>query len=1093
MKMCNTNYRHLNFKPMRSMMNASLANSLFGRIDSHYIHITDRHITDRLQESLIKLCSITMLIGFAAIVLAFFILPVSAGTNVSFLAVDLDVPDIVFSSSDYVEGIRINVTTTESNKNYTLISTMNILKLSGGGTNEVWVRVCVDDEVKLEEKLRTVSRLGKMLDEGSSGTKPVMYNVLSGAHNLTYEFKRTGNGAIEINDIDIGVMQFVTTAGNPTRAQITSVDITHSSADPVEIFRWNADKTSASDTFIIGKYTLVANDTIYLQYYYKNLESQLTSPHWRRYMPDASNVGSVSGLYIDTDTNTSINQSIFSKITADASVTATVNGTILDFDLNESANDLINHFQTSNQSTNITNSINLTAGTHLLARQTVTNYNGTGYFLGMTSSFKSKSDVQTPVYFINSSDLLGCYSKKERFLRSNDDIGNAFIYYVYNGTEIGQSYTFDLWVTVADGEELEQFDESFVGFEISAFPVEEVNVAPIVAIITPDPFAYLSGSFYINASVTDTNEDPFTSNVTLSNQSDTIYIGTNMVRTNMVQTNLSILFDSTTVSDGEYTITWNSTENESTDLYSANNAINVTIDNTVPAITLDAPTSASRAYRSGGQELYVNFTYVEVNPKNYTILIQNATHIINSSSATTTDSPVNVSFMMNSTAADGDYNVTVTVWDNASNTHSVTEESAVVMDSIPPTAPTGPSHTDDAPAGYDNDNSIDISWTGSIDVSPVTYRIYRDGVLNDTTPSLNYKFTNENEGAHTYNVSAGDVVGNINSTNASITLTVDLTPPVIHNVSLSDLSPAYGQPITVSVNVTDVVTNVTSVFAGSTPLTHRSGALWNGSIEAGYGTNTVTVTAYDNASNRATNSSVAYTGPSAPIDDSNGGVHRPPALPENVIYREVKGTTFSEPVASADLTFTKGYITLVTVDAKDTISEVMVTIQQLAGRPSEITVAPPSGAVHSYHDIELGRIGNDDLAGATIKFRAEKKWVVENGGDRNAVVVMRYHDDWMALETKPIGEDDEYVFFSARTPGFSTFAITMELEEEEEVAPVEVDTPEPVVEEVVDDPLPEPEPQEEKSYWWLILVIAAIVVVGVVFFVYKNRKDESEK
>ena len=185
--------------------------------------------------------------------------------------------------------------------------------------------------------------------------------------------------------------------------------------------------------------------------------------------------------------------------------------------------------------------------------------------------------------------------------------------------------------------------------------------------------------------------------------------------------------------------------------------------------------------------------------------------------------------------------------------------------------------------------------------------------------------------------------------------------------------------------------------------------------------------------------------------------------------------------------FNKGYITLVTVDAKGTISEVMVTIQKLVGKPSEIKVTPPSGAVHTYHNIDLGRIGNDDLEGATIKFKAEKKWIAENGGDRNAVVIMRYHDDWMALETKPIGEDDEYVFFSARTPGFSTFAITMELEEE--VAPVKVDTPEPVVEEVVDESLPEP--QEEKSYWWLILVIAAIV--GVVFFVYKNKKDESEK
>ncbi len=265
------------------------------------------------------------------------------------------------------------------------------------------------------------------------------------------------------------------------------------------------------------------------------------------------------------------------------------------------------------------------------------------------------------------------------------------------------------------------------------------------------------------------------------------------------------------------------------------------------------------------------------------------------------------------------------------------------------------------------------------------------------------------------------------------------------------------------------------------------------------GIHNVTVYANDSAGNIGSalvNFSIDTTPPTAPTidvptDDSSGPVNYPTPLPENVVNNEVKGTIFNEPVSSADLKFTKGYITLVTVDAKGTISEVMVTIQKFVGKPAEIKVAPPSSVVHTYYNIKLGRIGNDDLEGATIKFKAEKKWIAENGGDRNVVVVMRYHDGWEALETKPISEDDEYVFFSARTPGFSTFAITMELEEEQ-VVPVEAETPEPVVEEVVVDEVV-PEPEEETSYWWLVLVMIAIVVVSVVFFVYKNKKDESEK
>ncbi|NOR48498.1 MAG: PGF-pre-PGF domain-containing protein [Methanosarcinaceae archaeon] len=503
------------------------------------------------------------------------------------------------------------------------------------------------------------------------------------------------------------------------------------------------------------------------------------------------------------------------------------------------------------------------------------------------------------------------------------------------------------------------------------------------------------------------------------------------------------------------------------------------IDTISPIATFVSPTPADNSNLSQNY-IDINVTVTEDNLKNVTTYIYNGTGLVTSI--------VNASlpYYNNITGlADGTHYINATAYDFAGHSN-FTETRTILLDTTSPTAPTNLVHIDDdAPSGYDNDNSTDISWSLSTDdASTVTYHIFRDGVLNDSITSTVFTFTNETEGSHTYNVSAIDSFGNINTTNASVTVIVDYTDPVIHNVSLSDETPAYGQLIVVTVNVID--TNLASVTAGSTSLTHQSGALWNGTITAGYGTNTVTVTAYDNASNFDTNTSVTYTGPNEPTD-SSGPVNYPTPLPRNVVYNEVKGIIFNEPVASVDLKFTKGYITLMTVDAKGTISEVMVTIQKLAGKPSEIKVAPPSGAVHTYHNIDLGRIENGDLAGATIKFKAEKKWIAENGGDRNAVVVMRYHDTWMALETKPIGEDDEYVFFSARTPGFSTFAITMQLEEE--IVQVEVQIPAPVIEEVVDEPLPKPE--EETSYWWLILVM--IVIVGVVIFVYKNKKDEAEE
>ncbi|NOR48331.1 MAG: PGF-pre-PGF domain-containing protein, partial [Methanosarcinaceae archaeon] len=378
---------------------------------------------------------------------------------------------------------------------------------------------------------------------------------------------------------------------------------------------------------------------------------------------------------------------------------------------------------------------------------------------------------------------------------------------------------------------------------------------------------------------------------------------------------------------------------------------------------------------------------------------------------------------------------------------------------------------------------INWTWTNPLDSDFNHTMVYLNGtfMINVTGTSYNATGLDDNTDyeIQTRTVDSG---GNINSTwvNDSAS-TLNTLPPA----SVTGLSESNSDSTWIEwtwINPVDDDFNYTMVYldnifkANTTSTSYTATGL---SASTSYNISTKTVDTYGNINATWINDTASTDAAPTPPTESSGPVNLPTPLPENVVNNEVKGTIFSEPVTSADLTFTKGYITLVTVDAKGMISEVMVTIQKLAGKPSEIKVAPPSGAVHTYHNIDLGRIENGDLAGATIKFKAEKKWIADNGGDRNKVVIMRYHDTWMALETKPIGEDDEYVFFSARTPGFSTFAITMELDEE--VAPVEVLTPEPVIEEVVDEVVPEP--KEETSYWWLIFLIIAIV--GVVFFVYK--------
>ena len=67
----------------------------------------------------------------------------------------------------------------------------------------------------------------------------------------------------------------------------------------------------------------------------------------------------------------------------------------------------------------------------------------------------------------------------------------------------------------------------------------EVNIAPHVSIIAPEPSANISGMFFVNASVTDNNGDAFVSNVSLNN-----ITGKVAVYDNLPQDSLSVGFDS---------------------------------------------------------------------------------------------------------------------------------------------------------------------------------------------------------------------------------------------------------------------------------------------------------------------------------------------------------------------------------------------------------------------------------------------------------------------------------------------------------------------------------------------------------------------
>ncbi len=441
---------------------------------------------------------------------------ISLPVNTSILAVPFDVDDFSFSSSSFVEGIRINFNTSRPITNFIVLSSMNIEKITGAGTNIVSARILLDENIIGEEVLRTVTEIG---DVGSTGLSPIRFNVSTGIHNMSVQFARSGTGSILVDNIDFNLLSMVSNEEDDIRNNLIGVLYNHSSTSFVNAFNWTMTKTINSSTYITVKQTVnkLTSGLSTLTYRFFNFETNDTSPEWLRSLSGVADIGSVSGVYIDPVELGSHNHSIQSRQT-DVGDTVLVNGTLIDFDLVDSGGVFIPFFQESNESTNSSNTVIFGSGLHLLLTENVTIRDGDSFFLSLSTSFNSQTGEQTPTYIINSTQA-GCRTEKDRTLADDNDIGNLFIYFICSNLTVNVTYTFDLFLNVESGEIVEQIDESFNGFETISFDITESELPPIPNDITnPLNSSNVTGDDIITwLAFFDPNNDSITYNITLRN------------------------------------------------------------------------------------------------------------------------------------------------------------------------------------------------------------------------------------------------------------------------------------------------------------------------------------------------------------------------------------------------------------------------------------------------------------------------------------------------------------------------------------------------------------------------------------------------
>ncbi len=129
--------------------------------------------------------------------------------------------------------------------------------------------------------------------------------------------------------------------------------------------------------------------------------------------------------------------------------------------------------------------------------------------------------------------------------------------------------------------------------------------------------------------------------------------------------------------------------------------------------------------------------------------------------------------------------------------------------------------------------------------------------------------------------------------------------------------------------------------------------------------------------------------------------------------------------------FTKGAtcVNYVVFEAKKTAGKTTAIVEELKGK-SVLTPNEPAGEIYKHINIWIGNDGfanSKNIGNASVGFRVNKNWINENNIKLNSLALQHFNNKkWNSLPTKQIDEDDEYIYFEAKTPSFSPFAITAE-------------------------------------------------------------------
>lgn len=168
-------------------------------------------------------------------------------------------------------------------------------------------------------------------------------------------------------------------------------------------------------------------------------------------------------------------------------------------------------------------------------------------------------------------------------------------------------------------------------------------------------------------------------------------------------------------------------------------------------------------------------------------------------------------------------------------------------------------------------------------------------------------------------------------------------------------------------------------------------------------------------------------------------------------------------------------VTQIKITVKEEASNIKVTVTKHESKPEEAT-SEFNGKTYRYLTFGKENIEDSNIEKVEIKFKVEKSWLTENSHTKEKIALFRFKEGkWNKLTTTILDEDDENIYYSSTSPGFSAFAMGVENEAGENKTG----------DEILDEETGEEESTMNLTWLWIVI---AIIVIAIVYFAVEKRK-----